>query len=99
MKKIRILFFMIALSIVAINGNAQKTRSIKNQQKAQADKKKSELSQKELQLKGHQKHHLDIQSKNVRKRMKQNERDRRKGAKGRKHPFYKRWFKRKNHWK
>lgn len=99
MKKILVFILMITMSLLAVDGMAQKKRSSKKQQKAQVEKKESDRAQKESQLKDHQKHHLDIQSKSVRKRMKRNERARRKARQGKKEPFYKRWFKRKNRWK
>ena len=99
MKKILVSILMIAMSVVAYDGAAQKKRSSKKQQKAQVEKKESDRAQKESQLKDHRQHHLDIQSKKVRKRMKRNERRRRKASTGRTEPFYKRWFKRKNRWK
>ena len=50
----------------------------------------------ESKLGAHRKHHLDIQDKATRKRMKRNERNRRRANKGRTLPFWKRWFRKKH---
>lgn len=89
---------MLILLAVPLVAGAQKRppkqKSSRKQAKEQVDKKatrKAELTQK---LNKAQAHHLEIQDKKTRKRMRKNARMRKKAQKGRSIPFYKRWFRR-----
>jgi len=84
---------------LTMHGQKEKKRKSRKSQQEQVGKKETDRSQKEGQLIKHREHHLEIQDKKVRKRMKRNERQRRRTMEGKSEPFYKRWFKRKKRWK
>jgi hypothetical protein len=69
-----------------------KQKSAKKQAKEQVDAQSSNKAELNQKLNKAQTHHLDIQDKKTRKRMRKNARMRKKAQKGRSIPFYKRWF-------
>lgn len=65
--------------------------SIKEQQKAKAEREKKIAAEQ----KAKEDHHRDIQTKKTRKRMKKSRKKSQKLASGKSVPFYKRWFRKK----
>lgn len=91
--KYMFLFMVFVPSIALSQGRREKKQGAPKQENAQPAA--NNRAESESKLFAHRKHHLDIQDKATRKRMKRNERNRRRAIKGRTLPFWKRWFRKK----
>lgn len=90
-----VLLLLVFIPVIAFS-QGRKDKKARKPKQENAQPVANNRAESESKLFAHRKHHLDIQDKATRKRMKRNERNRRRAMKGRTLPFWKRWF-RKRH--
>ncbi len=89
---LKYLFFMLLLVPAVAMGQKKKNRKPRKAKQENVQAPANNKAESESKLAKHRNHHLEIQDKATRKRMKRNERNRRRANKGRTLPFWKRWF-------
>lgn len=97
MKKILSILILLLLVAAPFSADAQRVKRTKTekQKQAQVEKKGDNRAQLEGELAQKQEHHLAIQDKQTRKRMKANQKKQRRISQGKSEPFYRRWFRKK----
>ncbi len=89
-----LLFVLLFIPVVA-SGQKRKEKKPRKAKQENVEVPANNKAESESKLAKHRNHHLEIQDKATRKRMKRNERNRRRANKGRSLPFWKRWFRKK----
>lgn len=94
MRKIHIILLLFLLSFVSMPAQAQRKRE-KNKitPETGAQKKEEQLDVKQGEYNKRKDHHLEIQDKATRKRMKKTKKKAERHSWGKEVPWYKRWFK------
>lgn len=97
MKKVFSIIVLLSLILAPFNADAQRVKrtKTKKQKQEQIDKSGENRAKLESELSEKQEHHIAIQDKSTRKRMKANQKRQRRMSKGKAEPFYRRWFRKK----
>jgi hypothetical protein len=97
MKLLKWIFLVILAGALTLNADAQRKKE-KNKNtpesaaKADAEKQASAQQEKQNQYKSRRDHHLEVQDKATRKRMKKTKKKAERHSWGKDVPWYKRWF-------